>query len=77
MSPQSRNPSSRRARLQYPSACRKITQHLLREETGQDMIEYGLIAGLIGLGTLVGVHGAANTIVNMILTLGNNFTNTV
>jgi pilus assembly protein Flp/PilA len=52
-------------------------QHLLREETGQDMIEYGLIAGLIGLGTLVGVHGAANTIVNMILTVGNNFTNTV
>jgi pilus assembly protein Flp/PilA len=52
-------------------------QRLLREESGQDLIEYALIATVIGLGTLVGVHGAANTIINMILQVGTAFTNDV
>jgi pilus assembly protein Flp/PilA len=52
-------------------------QRLLQDESGQDLIEYALIAGLIGLGTLVGVHGAANTIVNYILTVTTAFSTAV
>jgi pilus assembly protein Flp/PilA len=59
------------------SAARKAMQRLLREESGQDLIEYALIATVIGLGTLVGVHGAANTIINMVLQVGTAFTNDV
>lgn len=55
------------------NAAHMALQRLLREESGQDLIEYALIAALIGLGTLIGVHGAANTIVNYILTLTTNF----
>jgi pilus assembly protein Flp/PilA len=58
-------------------AVRTAMARLLDDECGQDLIEYALIAVVIGLGTLVGVHGAANTIVNMVLLVGTNFTNAI
>lgn len=59
------------------SAARRAVQRPVQDESGQDLIEYALIAGLIGLGTLVGVHGAANTIVNYILTVTTAFSTAV
>jgi pilus assembly protein Flp/PilA len=56
---------------------RTAMARLLEDESGQDLIEYCLVAALIGLGTLVGVHSAANTIVNIMLQVGTNFTNAV
>jgi pilus assembly protein Flp/PilA len=50
---------------------------LLNDESGQDLIEYALIAAVIGLGTLLTVHGAANTIVNVLLQVGTSFTSAV
>lgn len=56
---------------------RTAMRRLLDDESGQDMIEYCLVATLIGLGTLLTVHGAANTIVNIVLQVGTGFTNAV
>lgn len=59
------------------SAARRAVQRPVQDESGQDLIEYALIAGLIGLGTLVGVHGAANTIINYILTITTAFSGAI
>jgi Flp pilus assembly pilin Flp len=37
---------------------------LIAEESGQDMIEYGLIVGAMGLGAIVLLNGLATTIAN-------------
>jgi Flp pilus assembly pilin Flp len=34
------------------------------EESGQDMVEYALVAVAMGLGTVAGVHGLASSIGN-------------
>ncbi|MGD0796275.1 MAG: Flp family type IVb pilin [Acidobacteriaceae bacterium] len=77
MSFQSRSGTGQVAWQRSLAAVPPALQRLLFEESGQDMIEYCLIATLIGLGTLLTVHGAANTIVNMILQVGTSFTNDV
>jgi pilus assembly protein Flp/PilA len=58
-------------------AARTAMARLAGDESGQDLIEYALIATVLGLGTLLTVHGAANTIVNMVLQVGTSFTNAV
>ncbi len=35
---------------------------LLKDESGQDLIEYALVAGLIGLGAVVAMSGLATKI---------------
>jgi pilus assembly protein Flp/PilA len=37
---------------------------LLSEESGQDLVEYGLIAGLIGLAAVTSTHGVAVSVQN-------------
>jgi pilus assembly protein Flp/PilA len=59
------------------SAARRAMQRLLQDESGQDLIEYALIAAVVGLGTLVGVHGAANTIINYVLTVTTTFSGAI
>jgi pilus assembly protein Flp/PilA len=59
------------------STTRNAMQRLLRDESGQDLIEYALIAAVVGLGTLVGVHGAANTIINYVLTVTTTFSGAI
>ena len=50
---------------------------LLRDESGQDLIEYALISALIGLGTVTGVHGIAAQIASYFDFVDNTFTNAV
>ncbi len=50
---------------------------LFREDSGQDLIEYALVAGLIGLGALVAMSGLAGKIGNSFNTGGNRLTNTI
>ncbi len=50
---------------------------LFREDSGQDLIEYALVAGLIGLGALVAMSGLAGKIGNSFNTVGNRLTNTI
>lgn len=40
----------------------EIAVRLLADDSGQDLIEYALVAATIGLGTVVGVNGLAASI---------------
>lgn len=50
---------------------------LLQDESGQDLIEYALVAGLIGLGAVVAMSTLSTTIGNAFGTVGNQLTNAV
>jgi len=50
---------------------------LIRDESGQDLIEYALVAGLIGLGAVASMSGLASTIGNAFATVGNSLSNSV
>ena len=55
-----------------------LKQQLLKlatDERGQDMIEYGLMAALIGLGTLAGLRGVKTSIGSTFNQIGNSLTN--
>ena len=45
----------------------------LAEDSGQDMIEYVLVAGVIGLGAIASVGGVATIVKNMLTTLVTSF----
>lgn len=49
----------------------------LNDESGQDLIEYALVAGLIGLGAVVAMSGLATKIGTAFSTVGNQLTNAV
>ena len=44
---------------------------LLRDEPGQDLVEYGLIAGLIGLAAVTSTHGVAVSVAGAINFVGS------
>jgi pilus assembly protein Flp/PilA len=50
---------------------------LLREDAGQDLIEYALIAGLIAIGSLVAMTGLSNQIGSAFLTVGNSVSSAI
>jgi len=49
----------------------------MKDESGQDLIEYALVAGLIGLGAVVAMTGLSGKIGNAFGAVGNNLTNAV
>jgi pilus assembly protein Flp/PilA len=49
----------------------------MNDESGQDLIEYALVAGLIGLGAVVAMSGLATKIGTAFGTVGNQLTNAV
>jgi len=59
---------------------KKIKQAFLsfmKDESGQDLIEYALVAGLIGLGAVAAMSGLSGKIGNAFNSVGNNLTNSV
>jgi len=48
-----------------------------KDESGQDLIEYALVAGLIGLGAVVAMTGLSGKIGTAFNTIGNNLTNSI
>lgn len=50
---------------------------LLRDESGQDLIEYALVAGLIGLGAVVAMSGLATNIASSFTTIGSQLSSAV
>jgi pilus assembly protein Flp/PilA len=49
----------------------------MKDESGQDLIEYALVAGLIGLGAVVAMTGLSGKIGSAFNTVGNNLTNSI
>ena len=49
----------------------------MKDESGQDLIEYALVAGLIGLGAVVAMSGLATKIGTAFNAVGNQLTNAV
>ena len=50
---------------------------LITDESGQDMIEYALIAATVGLGTVAGVNGLAASISNYMNIVATAYENAV
>ncbi|ADW67542.1 Flp family type IVb pilin [Granulicella tundricola] len=50
---------------------------LLQDESGQDLIEYALVAGLIGLGAVVAMTGLSGKIQSSFNSVGSSLTNAV
>jgi pilus assembly protein Flp/PilA len=59
------------------TAARAIILHLLRDESGQDLIEYALLGALISLSAVISIKGLANKIENTFNDVGNQLTNAV
>ena len=51
---------------------KNLLRALLNEESGQDLIEYALIAALIALGAIVAMGGLSNQISNEFNSIGNS-----
>jgi pilus assembly protein Flp/PilA len=49
----------------------------VKDESGQDLIEYALVAGLIGLGAVVAMTGLSGKISNAFNAVGSGLTNAV
>lgn len=47
------------------------------DDSGQDLIEYALVAALVGLGAVVAMRGLKNSIGNAFNGVGNALTNAV
>jgi len=52
-------------------------RRLLRDESGQDLIEYALLAALVGLGAVMAMKGLKNSIGNTFNSVGNSLTDSV
>jgi len=50
---------------------------LATEDSGQDLIEYALVAALVGLGAVASISGLANSIESNFNSIGSALTNAV
>ena len=56
---------------------KQLLKNLMTEESGQDLIEYALVAALVGLGSVAAMTGLANSIANTFTGVGTALTNAV
>jgi pilus assembly protein Flp/PilA len=56
---------------------KQLFTSLISEESGQDLIEYALVAALVGLGAVAAMKGLSNSIGNTFNGVGNSLTNAV
>lgn len=54
-----------------------VVSALLQDESGQDLIEYALVAGLIGLGAVVAMTALSGKVGGAFNTVGSQLTNAV
>jgi pilus assembly protein Flp/PilA len=50
----------------------QLLKNLMTEESGQDLIEYALVAALVGLGSVASMQGLANAIGTAFANVGIN-----
>jgi pilus assembly protein Flp/PilA len=56
---------------------KQIVSAFIRDESGQDLIEYALVAGLIGLGSVVAMGTLGNAIGTAFSTVTSRLTSAV
>ena len=56
---------------------KQLLNNLVVEESGQDLIEYALVAALVGLGSVTAMGSLANSISSTFNGVGNAVTNAV
>ena len=56
---------------------KRIWKTFVQDESGQDLIEYALVAALVGLCADASMKGLANSIGNTFNGVGNSLTNAV
>lgn len=56
---------------------KQLLKNLMTEESGQDLIEYALVAALVGLGSVAAMNGLANSIAKTFGGVSNALTNAV
>jgi pilus assembly protein Flp/PilA len=52
-------------------------QKFIADDSGQDLIEYALVAALVGLGAVAAMKGLSNSIGNTFNSVGSSLTNAV
>jgi len=55
----------------------QLFHDLIHDESGQDLIEYALVAGLIGLGAVTAMSGLATKIGSAFSSVGSTLTSAV
>ena len=55
----------------------ELFQNLLSDESGQDLIEYALVAGLIGLAAVTSMSTLANTLSSAFNSVGSKLSSAV
>lgn len=56
---------------------KQIVSRLVREESGQDLIEYALVAAVIGLGAVASMKTFATTLSSAFTSVGSTLTSNV
>jgi pilus assembly protein Flp/PilA len=56
---------------------KQFFKSLMTEESGQDLIEYALVAALVGLGAVAAMRGLSTSIGTTFNGVGNSLTNAV
>jgi pilus assembly protein Flp/PilA len=56
---------------------KQLVKNLIAEESGQDLIEYALVAALVGLGSVASMNGLASSLANTFNGIGNALTSSV
>lgn len=56
---------------------KRLLQNLMNEESGQDLIEYALVAALVGLGSVASMSGLATSIANTFAGISNALTTAI
>lgn len=56
---------------------RELLGHLLRDDSGQDLIEYALVAALVGLGAVASMKTLSTKIGTAFTTIGTSLTSNV
>lgn len=56
---------------------KQLFNNLMTDESGQDLIEYALVAALVALGSIAAMGSLANSISNTFNSVGNSLSNAV
>lgn len=55
----------------------RVLRNLLRDESGQDLIEYALVAAVIGLAAVAAISSLANNVSNAFSAVGSKLSSAV